>query len=329
MLTDNLYKKILIDPFKKDSNLDRLLIVSGYATSAMGFHYLNELKEINKDINVELIVGMTSRDGLSLSNHNGFKKLVNEDFSENFKCSYIKNSPPVHSKLYVWCKNNIPKLAFTGSANYTQTALRMQTQKEVMTECDHRMGYEYIKDIIPKTIYCQHPEAEQEIIIFKDNRYFYSRKEAERHKVESGNVSDYFGLTNVTVSFLDSKGKLPQSSGLNWGHRKNPTKNKRELNQAYIRLTSDIYKTDFFPPNKIQFTLLTDDGKTLICTRAQENGKAIETPQNNSLLGEYFRNRLNLPNGALVLKEHLERYGRIDVAFYKIDDETYYMDFAP
>jgi hypothetical protein len=44
-------------------------------------------------------------------------------------------------------------------------------------------------------------------------------------------------------------------------------------------------------------------------------------------LGEYFRHRLGLPSGALVTKEDLIRYGRTDVEFYKIDDETYYMNF--
>jgi hypothetical protein len=48
----------------------------------------------------------------------------------------------------------------------------------------------------------------------------------------------------------------------------------------------------------------------------------------NSLLGEYFRNRLGLPNGAFVTKADLDRYGRTDVVFYKFDDEEYLMDFS-
>jgi len=85
----------------------------------MSFHYLNELKQKSKSIELELIVGMTPKDGLTTSNHNGFKKLVRDEFSHNFKCNYIKNRPPVHSKIYIWCNNDEPVLAFTGSANYT------------------------------------------------------------------------------------------------------------------------------------------------------------------------------------------------------------------
>lgn len=62
------------------------------------------------------------------------------------------------------------------------------------------------------------------------------------------------------------------------------------------------------------------------CKQAYD--KAITTPSNNSLLGEYFRNRLGVPNGAPVTKNDLLQYGRTDVTFYKIDDEQFYMDFS-
>jgi hypothetical protein len=68
----------------------------------------------------------------------------------------------------------------------------------------------------------------------------------------------------------------------------------------------------------------------LIGTRAQkdETGYAIETPQNNGLLGEYFRHRLGLPSGLKVSKDDLLRYGQPDIEFCKIDDETLEMDFS-
>ena len=83
-----------------------------------------------------------------------------------------------------------------------------------------------------------------------------------------------------------------------------------------------------FKAKKVHFNVLTDDSKFLICPRAQANGKGIQTPHNNSLIGEYFRHRLGIPNGALVTKEHLLQYGRHEVTFFKIDTETYYMDFS-
>ena len=54
----------------------------------------------------------------------------------------------------------------------------------------------------------------------------------------------------------------------------------------------------------------------------------ITTPASNALLGEYFRNRLGLANGAYVTAADLRSYGRTDVTFIKIDEEHYYMDFS-
>ena len=45
------------------------------------------------------------------------------------------------------------------------------------------------------------------------------------------------------------------------------------------------------------------------------------------MLSLYFRKRLNLKPGEYVY-EHLEKYGRLEVEFKKIDGETFYMDFA-
>jgi len=321
---ENLYNEILLDPLQ-DPELNKLLIVSGYATAAMSFHYLNDLRQKSKNIEIQLIVGMALKDGLTSSNHNGFKKLVSEDFQDTFKCSYIMKSPAVHSKVYIWCTNEKPVLAFTGSANYTQTAFFLKTQRETMTKCDPNESAGYFNLLLNETIFCDHPDTEQFITIYRDS---LRRKEYQMGVTDEAEyeVSDYSGLSSVTVSLLDRNGNLPQRSGLNWGQR---PEEHRELNQAYIRLTSDIYQADFFPPVSVHFTLFTDDGKTLVCTRAQQNGKAIHTPHNNSLIGEYFRNRLGVGNGKPVRNEHLIKHGRTDISFYKVDDETYYMDFAP
>ena len=79
---------------------------------------------------------------------------------------------------------------------------------------------------------------------------------------------------------------------------------------------------------KQHFVAKTDDGHTLILRVEQENNKAITTPLSNAQLGEYFRGRLGLPNGAYISRKDLLSYGRTDVTFYKIDDEEFYMDFS-
>jgi len=325
MITTNLFNRVLIEPTKSGCN--KLIIVSGYATSAMAFHHLEELNNLNRtDVEIKLLIGMCSEDGLSISNHRGFGKIMN-DYGNRFECSYRIESPPMHTKLYIWCADEEPRISFLGSPNYTQKAFNEKRQKEALTQCNIAKALEYYNGLVDDSIYCTHPDTENLIQIYNDRTFRRRGAVVEQHPVIAGGFfqPDFNSLENVTVSLLDRNGNIHRRGGLNWGQRIG-----REPNQAYIQLSPDVYKSDFFPIKSTHFTVLTDDNVTLICTRAQKNsmGAAIETPQNNSFLGEYFRRRLRLPNGAFVHKEDLLKYGRTDVVFYKIDDENYYMDFS-
>ena len=87
--------------------------------------------------------------------------------------------------------------------------------------------------------------------------------------------------------------------------------------------------SDFFPPVGERFTVVTDDREVFACARAQDYGKAIHTPSDNSQFGRYFRARIGVDEGARVRGDDLRRYGRTDVDFIKLDNETYHMDFLP
>jgi hypothetical protein len=329
MLSKNLFDEVLMQPAQNGAN--KLFVVSGYATAAMAFRHLETLKENNHEIEVELIVGMSPVDGLSQTNHKGFQELMQTAYAGNFSCSYLTEMPPVHSKIYAWFKNENPFCGFVGSANYTQNAFG-KNQREVMTESNPQQGLEYFQELIPQTIYCTNIEAESIVQIYNTRSYKRVRLEREAIRQQETDLTavavepSLAGLSYVKISLLDRTGtSLPPRSGLNWGQR---PEEHREANQAYIKLPSSVYNTDFFPDRTVHFTVLTDDGKVLVCVRAQDNGKAIHTPHNNSLIGEYFRNRLGLANGAPVKLDDLLRYGRTDLVFYKIDDETYYLDFS-
>lgn len=327
MITENLFDKVLLDPVK--SGADSLYIVSGYATAAMTFHHLETIKKyFGIPIHIKLIIGMCPSDGLTLSNHKAFQQLAATDFPSLFECSYIVNTPPVHSKSYAWFRGSEPLYGFIGSANYTQTAFS-SNQRELLTQCNPEIGFDYFQSLIADSIYCTHSEVENYIEIYRDTYYGRRRKQQLEEQglqlITTAATPDLQDLPAIRISLLDNKGNLPQRSGLNWGQR---PEEGREPNQAYIRLPSTVYRTNFFPPVAVHFTVLTDDNKVLICTRAQQNGKAIHTPHNNSLIGEYFRHRLGIPSGDPVTKADLTRYGRAHVDFYKIDDETYFMDFS-
>ena len=117
--------------------------------------------------------------------------------------------------------------------------------------------------------------------------------------------------------------RVPSVSGLNWGQRVG-----RNENQAYLAVPVSVQQTGFFPPIGDHFMMNCDDGTSFVCVRAQQNGKAIHTPYDNSLLGKYFRSRLGVEFGDPVLMVHLINYGRTSVDVFKDGENKYYLDFA-
>ena len=310
-------EKILLEPVSYGA--DTLRIISGYSSHAMASWHISEIaKRLGKNINIELIVGMCMKDMLFRPVHEGFKELMKN--IPSFSCRYIVNGRADHSKTYLWEKEGKPFTAYTGSANYTQPAFFGQ-HRETMTEYDTDEAEEIFCETEPHTMLCIHPEIEKHIIITDRPQKLIlpGRKNEKLSALTAVNI----GLQKAVISLLDRSGNVPARSGLNWGQR-----DGRERNQAYLNVPAGIARTDFFPERGIYFTAITDDGISLTLNRGQDGGKGISTPMDNSQLGKYLRRRLGLANGAFVAREDLERYGRTDIVFYKLDDEQYFMDFS-
>ncbi len=317
MFNSAMVDRILIEPIKRGAQ--QLLMLSGYATPTMASWHMIRIKELKMaPIDIKLIVGMTNYDGLTIDAHEGFKQLVNaqngSDFSK-FQCQYIYQGAPVHSKLYIWLKDGKPLEACTGSANYTQAGFSIG-RREYIVPCNPQEAFNYYNQIECDSIYCTHSEVEDNIVFTPMHPVLDS--ESEHTQALRGE-----GIVPIKLSLLARNGETGTRSGLNWGQR-----DGREPNQAYIGLPASIARSGFFPVEKQHFSVVTDDNKQLILRVEQQNDKAITTPMNNSLLGEYFRNRIGVANGAYVWRADLERYGRTDIDFYKLDDEHYYMDFS-
>lgn len=319
LFTDSIFDEVLIKPFNEGA--DKLLIVSGYATANMVARHAEFLKTSskNRNLSIDLIVGMAVQDGLEIQNHESFKQIQNSN-EIKFNCRYIIDRPPVHSKVYTWLKNNVPYKGFIGSANYTQNAFS-QSMREVLGETNPQWSFDYYNSLVGETVDCFDEEN------IKGNIELYTRKRVikEFNLASTKAESIYTDLEKVTLSLLDTyTGEVPKRSGLNWGQR-----DGRDPNQAYINIPATIGRSGFFPERKDVFTVITDDDRgPLICVRAQDGGKGLHTTLNNALLGEYFRYRLGLRNGEEITLQHLLKYGRTNVDFYKIDEENYYMDFS-
>jgi hypothetical protein len=335
MISSGLYQSVLVDPAIL-RNADTVKIVSGYASPAMCRRHIEDVIGLHKNIAVELIVGMVVNDGIFDGNHIAFTNLMAEGhLKQPVCCSYVCKRPGVHSKLYIWEKNGKPIEAYLGSANYSQGAFIENNTREIMEVCDPIKASEYFNTINNDSIYCNNPDVENEVDI-RINKVKKGAIKRPAKNETSGSAliptsSGELTATFVKLSLLDAKGEAHNTAGLNWGQR-----DGRNLNQAYIPIPAAVMRENFFPERKQQFTVLTDDGKAIICTTAQtatkdsplDYYKAIESSTDNSLLGEYFRYRLGLAAGAFVKTSDVVNYGRTDVTFYKIDSETYYMDFS-
>lgn len=321
MILNDIAKTVLFDPLARDVN--ELYIVSGYATPTMLSWYIKNLyHKTQTPIKVHLLVGMVPFDGVSVSVHEGFIQLVRSEQPQEIaklECSYIYDAPAVHSNLFIWTKDGTPVLAFSGSAYFVQSSFVGRHRQEVMNECDPQEALQYYQSLIDRSIYVHHAEVEEYVVIHPTHAVL----DMENALIEGFDLMAQDGYQKVTLSLVTRSGEPGKRSGLNWGQRPG-----RNPNEAYISLPSRIAKSGFFPLEKRHFTAITDDRHQLILRIEQQNDKAITTPARNSDLGEYFRNRLELANGAFVTRADLDRYGRTDVVFLKLDEETYYMDFS-
>ena len=313
MIIDDLFRKVLIEP--AEAGADTLYVVSGYATAPMVDRHLQELRDAGKRISLKLIIGMTPASGIPESSHDSFVHLMGDVYHDRFECSYLQKTPSTHSKMYAWFRGADPQIGYVGSANYTQRAFFLG-QKEAMEESDPARIREYYNQLSPLSCFCTHDDAGNMI-----------NADSDSHSGEVGAVSR--SRESVKVSLLATKGDMHNpGGGLNWGQREG-----REPNQGYIPVKARVYHSGFFPAQGTYFTVHTDDGYNFIAARHQVGGKGIQSTQNNSIVGEYFRRRIGRKIGAnllgqFVTKDHLLAYGRTDVDFTKIDDENFHMDFS-
>jgi hypothetical protein len=320
LITNNLFEKVLVEPCNEVGR-NELFVISGYASSAMASYHLEQLRKNNLDVVINLIIGMIPRDGLSKQDHEVYKNLM-DSYRERFYCSYLVDMPPVHSKIYSW-KSMRDYRMFVGSANYSQQAFVSHNQKECLFSNNSSEGIDYYQSLVDRTIYCDHIDVDERVALYNARNTRQAEIQLDTNDEKAGVSPSGENLENLEVSLLQANGNMHTASGLNWGQREG-----REPNQAYIPLVAEVYRSDFFPAIGVHFTVTTDDGKVLVFRRAQDNGKALHTPNNNSLMGEYFRRRLGLANGDFVKKEDLLNYGRTSVRFFKIDEEQFFMDFS-
>ena len=317
LITHNLEQTVLINPFR--SGCDQLKVLSGYVSATMVSRHLHRTMRMARSMRgisppiVDAIYGMAKPSGITAADHQGFLRMQSQTYRGRFSCSYLVDRPAVHAKIYVWLQDRRPQIAFMGSASYTQAGFVFEPDRmEAIEECDPEAALDIYEECFQRSVECSHASVEDEIVIRRDGPI--SEPSSER----------------VRLSFLIERGRgageTPRAAGINWGFRLNQT--RRNHNEAYLRVPSEIASSDFFPATGVHFTVITDDDQQMICVVAQDGRKAIETPESNAILGGYFRDRMGISEQRRINAADFETYGRDDVTIIRIDQETYYVDFG-
>lgn len=323
LLTSNLFEEALMNPVALGAT--ELYVVSGYASAAMVSHHLERIrKQFATNINVDLVVGMAGRDGLSKDALLGFQSIPRQASGGTFSCAFSLPSRSVHSKVYVWNNDRGPMKAFVGSANYTQFGFGLLAQKtnhlELLTEVDPELAFDYVLDCGRETVDYKNSEIFKYLPIIDSE---VSNLVSEMDEIDEV-LSPQESVVLPLVQSTKQPGQVHQRSGLNWGQREG-----RNPNQAYLPIPNEIRDSGFFPPRGVHFQIVTSDGEAFIATVAQDGSKAIETPSDNSILGKYFRKRLGLPEGVFVDTEDLLKFGSTGVNLIKVDEENFKLSFVP
>ena len=335
MYTEELENTILLNPAIQ-LGCTSLKIITGFTDTECIYRHLINLSDMGKTnkFSVDLILGMTSGTGLTKKKHNDINRLISRIKSNKkmpeFICRYKIKGADIHSKVYIWFKKDKPILAFCGSANYSMNAFFRR--RECMTDCDSKEADKYFTTLEKDTILSTDSNIDK-IIKFSKQKFDTEIESDNLENLTWEMFANKLPIDTCKVSLLKSNGtETGYGSGLNWGIRKNGT--KRDLDQAYIPYNASDKKDGFFPlkntpdeKNNPIFKVVPKDFPPFFMRVAQGGDKGIQTAESNALLGQFFRQKLNLPQGTFITKQMLEAYGKTYVIFKKYENNIYLLDF--
>lgn len=309
---------------RNDIDADEFIAISGYIGPSP-IARLNDLP-----YHSEVIFGMYSANGIAESIHNRIVDISNA--SDRVQVNYSEIA--VHSKCYVWMRDNHIVHALIGSANFSASGLRNDF-RESLADVDqesYNALERYVGIIRRNLIACN------DVNVIANNRGI----------IRADNIVNCRDSVNLS---LLTRGGVPASSGINWGFA---NANVRE-GDAYIRIPKDVVlsRPDMFPvrtinPNPFNsqsrwlnnaVELIWDDGVVMEGLLEGSNWldrnhdvppapKQISSYGNKRIMGDYLRRRMGINEVRLVTMDDFERYGRTDINIRLLSEGVYYLDFG-
>lgn len=325
------YKDLEAKVFDNTKKADELIVLSGY----IGIDPIQQTKNLKYD--TKIIYGMYEESGISAQLHNSVVN-VNNTLA---KTDVLYASNAVHSKCYIWRRENEIIDALTGSANFTVPGLTTPGRELLadVSQDSYKLLNDYVNGIIADSINCCDIKGDslkiasfvQPQLVSKDGIILKSDMKCE-------------------VSLLGKDNEVPAMSGLNWGLANGHVAE----GDAYIPISKKMIE-DYpflFPPKQMKTTkgedigkknrqndyieLIWDDGtvmKGLLEGNQEINGiqypNKIASFPKKSILGFYLRERLGVDSNYRIKRLDLVKYGNTKITISLEGEGVYGMNFAP
>lgn len=274
---------------------------------------------------LDVIVGMTGKSNMSENATVNFGRLNFENALFKIDIRTPSESIDYHSKLYVWFRGDRPVLAWGGSANYTRLAFGLSDQSdlrdEILFEVDPELASNYATGLLSRSVSIGEIPSRATSLASSE--------------VPTPSSTSSFILPNALdpevfapcpiVSRRTGKVHNP-GAGINWG-QPTPSRVRKDVLSAYIPVPT--LRRDFFPAPGVAFEVLCPDGRSLVCTRQQQDGKAISSSPTPEILGSYLRELLGVPHSGLITDDDLKSFGSNCVVFEKLQNGFFALHFYP
>ncbi|HCJ75235.1 MAG TPA: hypothetical protein DHV88_02175 [Roseburia sp.] len=352
VLVDDLKKKVL----ENTKESDQVIIITGYFSPDM----IDEIAQIG--IPFVYYYGMYGMDKIAKPVYDKLVSINNNYRNLNLKFVHTQR---VHTKCYLFYKNNKLVNALVGSANCSINGLCSIENSEMLIELNEEElksnAYlleldEYAKEIEKIAIDISDP-----MIIPKTIKKLKTHKKKSKEKVpDSGNpLSAIMPLYQV-----DKKGKKKtyKAGGPNWGNQNGNVATKQDAMEAYIPILTehlDKYPLLFqpYPANRLTtggkvtrksdpVTVIWDDGEMMTMTfqgsqrayPSKENPLMVypkqlsygddSTRRGGAVLGKYLRKRMNVDPFHVITITDLKKYGRDYILLTYVSPGLYTADFS-
>lgn len=310
---------------------DQITIATGYV-SVESISHVAELVKLKDDFSLLLVVGMALRDGLTIGQLNGLKRLDDLLRTQNKGEVRVVTNFAFHGKVSLFKVKGEVSVAYVGSSNLSGVLPISRNDSrnyEIDVKISDEDSLEKVEKVLNQLISKSTiplSQAEQNIHIVKgSNEAVFGMK-----TTKFVSTDEYLSLSQnhqigdlMTIEISTSSG-----SSLNdyFGARKN-TKTGKETQRDWYEVGLIVAKSDRTSsvdyPVLAEFFVVTDDGFQFVGKTSGSDGKNLSSRGNNRVFGRWIKGRLEdagvLSIGERVTDKTLNNYGNSKLVLQKTD----------